>query len=104
MARDRNRNAATTETNEFSEASAEAKSETTETTETATTPVVETTPTGRPKKKRTPTDQLIAGMKRGERAIYYSRHYTQLQNAIADLKTLVGEEAVKLAEEQFLQE
>jgi hypothetical protein len=100
MARDRNRNAAT-ETNEFSEASAEAKPETTET---ATTPVVETTPTGRPKKKRTPTDQLIAGMKRGERAIYYSRHYTQLQNAIADLKTLVGEEAVKLAEEQFLQE
>lgn len=86
------------ETNEFnstSEVSAE----------TAPAPEVTTAPAETPKrakKPRTPIETRIANMFRGERAQYYSLHLTSLNKQIADLKTLVGAEAVELAEKEFL--
>lgn len=72
----------------------------------ATAPAVAATPAAetpkKTKKPRTPIETRLAGMNRGEKAVYYSQHYTSLHKQLDDLKLLVGEEAVKLAESEFL--
>lgn len=101
MAKDRNRNTApATDSDAFSglgaaESESSGASESSGTTETAAAPAA------RSKKPRTPAAELVKGMNRAERAVYYTKHVRTHRIAIRNLRGLVGEDAVKLAEEEF---